>query len=98
MTSKKFLDDGTPLTTTVPIMKTNSMIKIVNPENLPETAIFPGAFGRIHSQQNGLYKIWVLDERTMHTIIIEVPLFLMGQYFKQYAHNIFPNLGTTNGL
>ena len=92
MTSVRFLDNGSPLASQVAIMRKNSMIKILNPEKMLGDTIFPGALARIHSQKNGVYTVWVLDERTMHTIMVEVPLQLMGQYFKQQPHDIFPHL------
>ena len=93
MVSKRFLDIGSPLVTKVMILKKNQMIKITNPEKLSGDTLRPGALGRIHSVKNNLYTVWLLDETTMNTIIIEIPTHLMGQYFKQHAHSIFPHLG-----
>ena len=92
MTSHRFLDKGSPLVTTVPISKHNTMIKVLTPDKFQSDALRPGTLGRIHSQNNSVYTVWLLDERTMNTVIIEVPLHLMGQYFRQHDHGIFPHL------
>ena len=93
MTSTRFLDNGSPVMTTIVIMKRNTMVKFVNPEKLLADHVLPGALGRIHSQCNGACTVWVLDERTMNTLFVEVPVHLMGQYFRPHAHGIFPHLG-----
>jgi hypothetical protein len=92
MTSKRFLDTGSPLMSTVQILRTNAMIRVLTPEKFHGLALRPGTLGRIHSQANRVYTVWLLDELTMNTIIIEVPLHLMGQYFTQHEHGVFPHL------
>jgi len=94
MTSQKFLDNGSTIVSTVSILKRNLMIKVLNPEKFPGEVLLPGTLGRIHSQRNGVYTVWLLEERTMNTVMIEIPLNLMGQYFQQRAHNIFPHLAS----
>jgi hypothetical protein len=94
MTSTRFLDPGSPLVSTVQILKGNTMIKVVTPDTFRGT-LRPGTFGRIESQKNDFYNVWLLDESTMSTVIIEVPAVLMGQYFRQHPHGIFPHLTRT---
>ena len=50
------------------------------------------SFARIHSNNGSIYTVWILDEMTMAPIVVEVPLGLMGQYFKPSSHSIFPHL------
>lgn len=78
--------------TSVAIMNNNQMIRITNPNKLLGLHLPPGSFARIHSSAKNVYTVWVLDERTSSTIILEVPLVLMGQYFRQQPHNIFLHL------
>ena len=92
MTAPRFLDKGSPLVTTVQIFKKNTMIKIVTPDKFQSDVLRQGTHGRIHSQTNNVYTVWLLDEQTMNTVIIEVPGHLMGQYFRQHDHGIFPHL------
>jgi hypothetical protein len=92
MTTKRFLDKGSPLITTVEILRNNAMIKVLTPDMFIVHALRPGTLGRIHSQNGDRYTIWLLDEQTMRTVIIEVPLHLMGQYFRQHDHGIFTHL------
>lgn len=92
MTSKRFLDKGSPLIATVEILKNNALIKVLTPDTFRVHALRPGTLGRIHSQKGDLYTVWLLDEQTMNTVIIDVPLHLMGQYFRQHDHGIFPHL------
>ena len=92
MTSKRFLDNGSPLVATIHIARKNTMIKILTPDTFQSDALRSGTLGRIHSQTNNACTVWLLDERTMNTVIIEVPLHLMGQYFRQHEHGIFPHL------
>lgn len=92
MTSKRFLDNGSPLIATVAILKNNAMIKVLTSDMFIGHALRPGTLGRIHSQNGDRYTIWLLDEQTMRTVIIEVPLHLMGQYFRQHEHGVFPHL------
>ena len=92
MTSKRFLDKGSPLIATVEILKNNALIKVLTPDTFRVHALRPGTLGRIHSQKGNLYTVWLLDEQTMNTVIIDVPLHLMGQYFRQHDHGIFPHL------
>ena len=92
MTAPRFLDKGSPLIATVQISKKNTMIKIVTPDKFQRDALKQGTLGRIHSQTNNVYTVWLLDEQTMNTVIIEVPLHLMAQYFRQHEHAIFPHL------
>lgn len=94
MTSTRFLDPGSPLVSTVQILKSNTMIKVVTPDTF-QSALRPGTLGRIHSQKNNVYTVWLLDESTMNTVIIDVPTVLMGQYFRQHQHGIFPHLTRT---
>jgi hypothetical protein len=91
---KKFLDNGSPVATQVAILKANTLIKITNPEKMSGAALPLGTLGRIHSLDNktGRYQVWLLDEINMNSIIIEVPLNLMGQYFVRKEHGIFPHL------
>jgi len=90
---RRFLDNGSSLETTVTLFRRTAIIKFVKPADFVADSIPAGTFGRIHSQKNGVYSVWLLDEGTMTTVVIEVPLHLMGQYFKQSSHNIFPHLG-----
>lgn len=90
--SKRFLDNGSPLVATVQILKKNTMIKILTPDKFTGDGLRPGTLGRIHSQSNNAYTVWLLDEQTMNTVIIEVPGQLMAQYFRQHEHGIFPHL------
>ena len=92
MATKKFLEAGSPLQTTIRILKTNQMITIENPNSMHSDNIAAKALCRIHSETKGRYLIWILDEGNMNTIQIHVPLHLMGQYFEQHEHNLFPHL------
>lgn len=91
MITKKFLDDGSPIKSVVPIAKANKMVKFANPDKIPSATIATGTLGRIHSRCNDIYSVWLLEESMMTIIIVEVPLYLMGQYFVQHQHNIFPH-------
>lgn len=91
MTIKKFLDNGSPLKTVTPINKNNKNIKILNLEKFLTGMIPSGSFGRIHSKNNDKFTVWVLDESTYNNIIIEVPQHMMGIFFVQHDHKIFPH-------
>ena len=93
MAQKRFLDPGSPIVTTVTLLKGHQLVRITNPEKMSGDKLLPGTFGRIHSQKNGVYTVWLLEDSSMNTIMIEVPLHLMGQFFKQQPHQIFPHLG-----
>lgn len=73
------------------------MVRFENEDAVIAGTLVPNSLGRIHSHTNGMYTVWVLDERTFRTIIIEVPLHLMGQYFRQEPHNIFPHFARPMG-
>lgn len=89
---KKFLDIGSPLVTTISLLKTNTMISFLNPEDV-SNPILPESFARIHSENKGVYVIWILSENNaMKTVRVECPLHLMGQYFKSHNHSIFQSL------
>jgi hypothetical protein len=90
--ARRFLDPGSPLVTTVMIARTNSMVKFADRAKVPAQGIMPGTLGRVHSQSNGLYSVWLLDETLYNTIVVDVPLHLMGQYFKQHDHQVFAHL------
>jgi hypothetical protein len=88
----KFLDKGTPIISATTIARNNSMIRLVNPDQFSSSQLMAGTLGRVHSEKNGIYTVWLLDDRTMNTVIIEAPLHLMGQYFRQHPHGIFAHL------
>lgn len=93
-TTKKFLEVGSPLRTTVNLLKGNKYIKISNPEKLVTSMIPMGSLGRIHSRKQNSFIIWILEENTYSPLIIEVPSNLMGNYFQQHHHGIFPHLAS----
>jgi hypothetical protein len=88
----KFFSAGSPLITTAVILKRTTNAKFKNPENLIGEALPIGTFGRVHSKSNGTYTVWLLNEDTMQTVILEVPLHMMGAYFCAHPHGIFPHL------
>jgi len=91
MVQRRFLDNGSSLSTIVSIRKNHSSVKFHNPEKLTGQFLAAGSLARIHSSNRGVYTVWVLDESGMDTIILEVPLQFMGQYFRQHHHNLFPH-------
>ena len=92
MADKRFLDAGSPLWTKVVIHKTTRQIKILNPEKMAGDTLPISTLARIHSEKNGVYQVWLLDEINMNTVIAEVPLHLMSMHFEQHPHNLFPHL------
>jgi hypothetical protein len=88
---KKFLESGSPVVTRVPIPRINTSVRFLNPEKLGGNMVLASSLGRIHSEKNGVYSVWILDELTYNTIILEVPLHMMGQYFAASSHNMFPH-------
>jgi hypothetical protein len=94
MAAKRFLDVGSPLKTTVQLLRNNSLVRFADATKVPDTGILAGSFARIHSKPNeDTYTVWVLEESSYSTVIVDVPLHLMGQYFEQHQHKIFPHFG-----
>lgn len=92
ISQKKFLYNGSPVKTLVNLLKGSKNFKVNNPEKFVTSMIGQGALGRIHSCNKNIFTVWLLDEVTYQTIIIEVPQYLMGQYFEQYDHDMLPYL------
>jgi hypothetical protein len=90
-TDKRFLKPGSPFITSALIYKRSQNVKVTNPEDMPIVALPVGTFGRLHSERNGTFCVWLLCEKNMATIIVEVPLQMMGLLFKQHHHRIFPH-------
>lgn len=91
MVQRRFLDNGSSLSTIVPIRKNHSSVKFQNPEKLTGQFLSAGSLARIHSCNRGVYMVWVHDKNEPNTIILEVPLQFMGQYFRQHQHNLVPH-------
>jgi hypothetical protein len=91
MTTKRFLDDGAPIKTRISILKGNQNVKFTNPEKMFGVMLAPDTLGRIHSHRKDAYTVWLLEGPSSQTIILEVPLHLMGQYFMPHQHDIFPH-------
>lgn len=87
----KILDSGSAVATTVTILKANTIVSFENPERMAGDRLEIGSLGRIHSQVRNTYNVWILDDGNMNSIIVNVPHHLMGQFFKQHAHGIFPH-------
>ena len=92
MTHKRFLEIGSPLITIAVILRRVQQITILNPQDLHAEALPIGTFARIHSiGKDGRYTVWLLDESNMKSVMVQVPLDLMGIYFRQQHHRIFPH-------
>jgi len=94
MIPKRFLDPGAPLITCAIVMRAATQIKIHEPTRMSGMSLPIGTFGRLHSEKNGVYTVWLLDGGNSNHIIVEVPLHLMSGYFALHPHRIFPSIGS----
>jgi hypothetical protein len=90
---KRFLDVGSPIEAIARVdLGQHQSIKVIDAKGISgEVVMLPGALGRVHSEHKGMYTVWLLDERTMHTIIVAVPLSFMSVLFRPSSHGVFPH-------
>jgi hypothetical protein len=92
MIAKKFLESGSGVQTHAVIAKNNQNVKITNLDAMLLEMIPNGTLGRIHSRNSrGIYTVWLLDEATYSTLIVEVPQHMMGSLFTPKDHGLFPH-------
>ena len=94
MADQKWLTPGTPIKTVSMILKGSQNVRFRNPEKMTRPMLAIGTLGRIHSIEGGkTYIVWLYDEATHNTVILEIPLYMMAVLFKPHQHGLFPDVG-----